>query len=93
MFDLGEIQENTIYSTSLKVTSKKVIHYVEPSCACMSARYDKIANRIYLKYRAGILDANTLRTKKFQKIDKYVLVKYKDGTSEKIKVIGKVIPK
>lgn len=90
-FNLGDVKENTYKITSLVYSGKKVIKSVEPSCYCMTVRYDKVPSKIFLKFKAGILDNQTLVSQGYQYINKYITVTYKDGTTEKIKVTGKII--
>lgn len=90
-FNLGDIKENTYKSTSISYTGNKTISSIEPSCYCMTVRYDKVAKKIFLKFKAGILDHNTIVKQGYQNINKYLLVKYKDGDTEKINVTGKIV--
>lgn len=93
VFNLGDITEGTTFVTSIPYTGKKDIKYIEPSCSCMSVRYDRKNKKIYLTYKAGIIDHLTLTKIGHQIISRYLSVRYKDGSSEQIKVIGKVIKK
>lgn len=90
-FNLGEVKESTYFQTSIQYTGSKQISYLEPSCSCMTPRYDKKSNKITLRYKAGLIDNVTLKKFGHQIISRYILIHYKDGTTEKINVKGKVI--
>lgn len=92
-FNLGDVKENTTYTSHIYVEDKDNFRYGEPSCGCMTLKYDKSTGRLTMKYSTGILGIDTIKLQGFQQISRYITLYYKDNKTIKVQVTGRILPK
>lgn len=77
--NLGPATKGDMLEARYRVISDRIVAGVSPSCGCTAASFS--GNNVVLKYKVAAIPAHLGN---IQKVSKFAIVKFTDGTVEKI---------
>ena len=77
--NLGTATKGVMLEARYKVISDRIVAGVSPSCGCTTTSFS--GKNVVLKYKVAAIPAHLGN---MQKISKFAIVKFTDGTAEKI---------
>lgn len=88
--ELGEIKGSSVHYITFESTEPLEIERVQPTCSKCVQYLDYINNRLSIRYTAEILPPHYIKHNIKQSFMEGVMLYYKDGTSELLKIGGEI---
>lgn len=89
---LGEVAEKSKHKVVFKTEDKLDIQELTSGCGCTTPFYNKELNQIEATYKADSIPYH-LQSQGYKNINVPITIKYKDGTTDVLKVTGVIVKK